>query len=121
MTVDVRCYLCRMRYMKSRSLSYAATAVLEAIAQGHRYGFNVIAITGLASGTVYPALRRLEDAGYVESRWEDQRIAQREVRPVRKYYEVTQCGGEALAAALLRYRALGRRRRSAQVLRPSRA
>lgn len=111
-----------MRYMHGRSLSYAATAVLEAVAQGHQYGFDIIAVTGLASGTVYPALRRLEDAGYVESRWEDHRVAQREVRPVRKYYEVTRSGQAALAAALLRYRALGRRRRaSARILRPSRA
>jgi PadR family transcriptional regulator PadR len=108
--------------MKARSLSYAATAVLDAVAQGHQYGFDVIALTGLASGTVYPALRRLEDAGYVESRWEDHRVAQREVRPVRKYYEVTESGEAALAAALLRYRALGRRRRpSPRTLRPSRA
>jgi PadR family transcriptional regulator, regulatory protein PadR len=107
--------------MRARSLSYAATAVLEALANGHQYGFDVIAVTGLASGTVYPALRRLEDAGYVESRWEDHRVAQREVRPVRKYYEVTEAGQAALAAALLRYRALRRRRRtSARILRPSR-
>ncbi len=111
-----------MRYMPARSLSYAATAVLEAIAQGHQYGFDVIAVSGLASGTVYPALRRLEDAGYVQSRWEDHRVAQREVRPARKYYEVTGPGQEALTAALLRYRPMGRRRRaSARIPRPSRA
>jgi DNA-binding PadR family transcriptional regulator len=111
-----------MRYMSARSLSYAATAVLEAVASGHQYGFDVIALTGLASGTVYPALRRLEDARWVESRWEDPRVAQREVRPARKYYQITESGQEALAAALLRYRALGRRRRgSARILRPSRA
>ena len=120
--VDGERYICRIRHMQARSLSYAATAVLEAVAQGHQYGFDVIAVTGLASGTVYPALRRLEDADYVESRWEDHRVAQREVRPVRKYYEVTESGQAALAAALLRYRSLGRRRRpSARVLRPSRA
>jgi len=122
-SVDVLHYICRMRHMHTRSLSYAATAVLEAIAQGHQYGFDVIAVTGLASGTVYPALRRLEDAGYVESRWEDHRVAQREVRPARKYYEVTESGQTALTAALLRYRALGRRRRrraAAPILRPSR-
>ena len=122
LAVDLRCYICRMSYMSARFLSYAATAVLEALAQGHQYGFDVIAVTGLASGTVYPALRRLEDAGYVESRWEDHRVTQREVRPARKYYEVTQSGQAALAAALLRYRALGRRRRrSARIPRTSRA
>ena len=111
-----------MRYMSAPSLSYAATAVLQAIAEGHQYGFDVIAVTGLASGTVYPSLRRLEEASYVESRWEDHRVAQREVRPVRKYYEITGSGQEALAAALLRYRAMGRRRRaSTRIPRPSRA
>ena len=99
--LDARCYICRMRHMQAHSLSYAATAVLDAVAQGHQYGFDVIAVTGLASGTVYPALRRLEEAGYVESRWEDHRVAQREVRPVRKYYEVTESGQTALTAALL--------------------
>jgi PadR family transcriptional regulator, regulatory protein PadR len=108
--------------MQARSLSYAATAVLEAVANSHQYGFDVIAVTGLASGTVYPALRRLEEAGYVESRWEDHRVAQREVRPARKYYEVTDSGQAALTAALLRYRAMARRRRaSARIPRPSRA
>jgi len=108
--------------MSSRSLSYAATAVLEAVASGHQYGFDVIALTGLASGTVYPALRRLEDAGCVASQWEDHRVAQREVRPARKYYQITEPGQEALAAALLRYRALRRSRRgSARILRPSRS
>lgn len=107
--------------MSTRPLSYAATAVLEAVAHGHQYGFDVIAVTGLASGTVYPALRRLEDTGCVASRWEDHRVAQREVRPVRKYYEVTESGHEVLAAALLRYRALRRHRRdAARILRPSR-
>ena len=108
--------------MAARPLSYAATAVLEAVASGHKYGFDVIAITGLASGTVYPALRRLEDAGCVQSRWEDHRVAQQEVRPARKYYEITASGQEALAIALLRYRGLRRRRPgSARTLRPSRS
>jgi len=111
-----------MRHMREHSLSYAAAAVLEAIAKGHQYGFDVIGVTGLASGTVYPALRRLEDAGYVQSRWEDHRVAQREVRPARKYYEVTESGEAALTAALLRYRPIGRRRpASARIPRPSRA
>ena len=120
--IDAIRYICRIRHMSVRPLSYAATAVLEALAQAHRYGFDVIAVTGLASGTVYPVLRRLEDAGYVESHWEDHRVAQREVRPARKYYEVTESGQEALAASLLRYRALRRRRRaSTRIVRPSRA
>jgi hypothetical protein len=46
-------------------LSYTMALILQVIDHGYRYGFDVMTITGLASGTVYPALRRLEDAGKV--------------------------------------------------------
>ncbi len=109
--------------MKSLSLSHAATAVLQAVAKGHQHGFDIIAVTGLASGTVYPALRRLEEAGWLDSHWEEHLVAQRELRPPRKYYEVTNSGEAALAAALERYRSLaaGRGRARPRPLRPSRA
>ena len=114
-------YLCRMRSMPAPILSHAATAVLQAVANGHQHGFDVIAVTGLASGTVYPALRRLEEAGWLESRWEEHLVAQRELRPPRKYYEVTAPGEVALAAALARYRSLaGRGRARSRPLRPPR-
>ena len=87
-------------------LSYAAAAVLQAVANGYRYGFDVIDMTGLPGGTVYPALRRLEDAGALASTWEEQGIAQAEQRPPRKYYEMTRAGHEALADAVKRYRLL---------------
>ena len=87
-------------------LSYAAAAVLQAVANGYRYGFDVIDMTGLPGGTVYPALRRLEDAGALASTWEEQGIAQAEQRPPRKYYELTRAGREALAEAVKRYRLL---------------
>lgn len=89
-------------------LSYSGAVILQAVASGYRYGFDVMEITGLPSGTVYPALRRLEESGQVESRWEEERIAQKEQRPLRKYYEVTQAGREALAEAVKRYRFLDR-------------
>jgi DNA-binding PadR family transcriptional regulator len=87
-------------------LSYSATAILQAVANGYRYGFDIMDITGLPSGTVYPALRRLEEAGLVGSRWEKGEIAQNEQRPSRKYYQLTKDGKEALAEALKRYRLL---------------
>jgi DNA-binding PadR family transcriptional regulator len=108
--------------MTNPSVSHAATAVLQAVAKGHRHGFDIIAATGLASGTVYPALRRLEEAGWLDSRWEEHRVAQRELRPPRKYYEITKSGEAALAAALVRYRSLAARGRARPRLpRPSRA
>jgi PadR family transcriptional regulator, regulatory protein PadR len=92
--------------MSPSTLSYAAAAVLQSIARGYRHGFDVSRVTGLASGTVYPALRRLEEARLVKSAWEDHRLARDAQRPPRKYYEVTARGEEALAAAVARYRLL---------------
>ena len=79
---------------------------MHAVEHGYRYGFDIMAITGLASGTVYPALRRLEDAGFVGSNWERPAVAQQEQRPLRKYYEVTKTGRAALAEARQRFRLL---------------
>ena len=85
-----------------------ALTVLSAVARGHRYGFDVMDATGLPSGTVYPALSRLESCGYLRSRWESAAVAHREKRPPRRYYEMTPAGREALAEALDRYRTLAR-------------
>jgi len=87
-------------------LSYAATVILQSVGSGYLYGFDISDITGLPSGTVYPALRRLEEAGYLTSKWEHPKISQAEPRPARKYYELTRPGREALAEALKRYRIL---------------
>src|SRR4029077_16868049 len=87
-------------------LSYTMALILQAIENGYRYGFDVMTITGLASGTVYPALRRLENAGFVASRWERPSIAQQEQRPPRKFYEVSKSGRTALAKARTRFRLL---------------
>ena len=87
--------------------SYTMALILQALDNGYRYGFDVMSITGLASGTVYPALRRLEDADFVISKWERQGIAQQEQRPPRKYYEVTRSGRAALIEARQRFRLLG--------------
>lgn len=92
--------------MGKNYLSYTMALILQAVDNGYRYGFDVMAVTGLASGTVYPALRRLEDAGYVVSKWEKQSLAVSEQRPARKYYEVTKAGDKALGDARERFRLL---------------
>jgi PadR family transcriptional regulator PadR len=92
--------------MPSSYLSYSATAILQAVKSGYQYGFDIMDMTGLPSGTVYPALRRLEDGGLVISKWEKHQIAQKELRPPRKYYELTREGEGALAEAVKRYRLL---------------
>ena len=87
-------------------LTYSTAVILQAVANGYLYGFDIIDITGVPGGTVYPALRRLEEAGHLTSKWEKQSIAQAELRPPRKYYELTRAGQEALAEAVKRYRLL---------------
>lgn len=87
-------------------ISHSAAVILQALSNGYKYGFDIMDVTGLPSGTVYPALRRLEDTGLVGSKWEKTGIAQREQRPPRKYYELTPNGKEALAEAIKRYRLL---------------
>ncbi len=89
-------------------LSYSAAVILQALANNYRYGFDVMDVTGLPSGTVYPALRRMEESGLVGSKWEKDGIAQRDGRPPRKYYELTREGEAALAEAVSRYRNLER-------------
>lgn len=87
------------------TLSYSAALVLQAMSQGHRYGFEIMRAAHLPSGTVYPLLRRLEAGGLVESRWEDAGEAHHEGRPPRRYYRVTPAGADALAEARERVRA----------------
>lgn len=87
-------------------LSYTTAIILQALANGYQYGFDIIDATGLPSGTVYPALRRFEDTGLVISRWESEEVAESEQRSPRRYYELTKPGYDALADALKRYRAL---------------
>jgi DNA-binding PadR family transcriptional regulator len=87
-------------------LSYSAAVILQALANGYQYGFDIMDITGLPSGTVYPALRRLEQTGLIDSKWEKAAIAQREQRPPRKYYELMPDGKDALAEAVKRFRLL---------------
>jgi DNA-binding PadR family transcriptional regulator len=91
-------------------VTYPTTLVLQAIADGARYGFDIADQTGLQTGTVYPALRRLETLGFVRSSWESEKIARREQRPARRYYEITKPGSLALEAALKRFATLGRLR-----------
>lgn len=84
---------------RTRSLTYNTVLVLQALAGSCEYGLEVIQLTGLSSGTVYPILRRLESEGLVEALWEDEEEARDEGRPARRYYRVTGAGGRALERA----------------------
>jgi PadR family transcriptional regulator, regulatory protein PadR len=83
-----------------KGLGLAALRVLQAINGGCEYGFDIIDATGLASGTVYPALSRHERDGYVRSSWEDPAKAFKDRRPPRRYYRITADGRRAITSAL---------------------
>lgn len=84
-------------------LSHTAALILQAIQAGLVYGFSVMETTGLPSGTVYPALRRLERDGLIRSQWEAQSIADAGLRPARKYYKITRSGKATLESSQKRY------------------
>jgi PadR family transcriptional regulator PadR len=90
--------------MVRRYISFTMAVILRALDNGYQYGFDIMEVTGLPSGTVYPALKRLEGSDLVRSKWEKHTIAQRELRPPRKYYELTKSGVNALAESASRYR-----------------
>lgn len=81
----------------ARSLGITSLRILGAIRDGVAYGLDIVQQTGMPSGTVYPTLGRLKKRGLVSARWEEQRVADRESRPRRRYYELTAEGRRALA------------------------
>lgn len=89
-------------------LSHTAAMILQALSAGYRYGFSVMEVTGLPSGTVYPALRRLERDRLILSQWEKQSIADDKLRPPRKYYKLTRPGRAVLEVSRRRYPLLER-------------
>ena len=93
--------------MPPRALGPSTIAVLKALTTA-RYGLDIMTLTGLPSGTVYPTLTRMETRGYVKGVWERAGTAEREGRPRRRYYELTPTGLRALAEALHGLTALAR-------------
>jgi PadR family transcriptional regulator len=60
-----------------------------------RHGYDLSAETGIASGTLYPLLMRLDDSGHLESKWEP---SPTDGRPARHLYRLTTSGATYLAA-----------------------
>jgi len=80
-----------------RSLGITSLRILAAVRDGVAYGLDIVAQTGMPSGTVYPTLGRLKKSGLVRARWEDDSVAESQGRPRRRYYELTADGSRALA------------------------
>jgi DNA-binding PadR family transcriptional regulator len=84
-------------------ITYPTAIVLSALARGHVHGFDIIDVSGLRAGTVYPILRRLEDESLVRSSWERVTRARAEGRPPRRNYRLTPAGEAVLREAQARY------------------
>lgn len=63
------------------------------------YGLDLAREAGLKSGSLYPILSRLEEAGWLTGRWEDVEPSDAG-RPRRRYYRLTP-GGKHLATEVL--------------------
>ena len=89
--------------MRSIRMTYATAAVVQALDLGYRHGFDIAEATGLRGGTVYPILRRLQDAGLARGEWEPVSVSRNAGRPPRKYYRLTRNAEELLATARARF------------------
>lgn len=60
-----------------------------------RWGRDIGRETGLKSGSLHPILARLEQAGWVESFWEDPEEYEDRGRPRRRYYRFAPGGAQS--------------------------
>src|SRR5262245_51523308 len=73
--------------------------ILKAVSLGRLHGYGILLriqqISGdalqIPQGSIYPALYRLEDGGFIESEWGDSENNRRS-----KYYELTKAGRASL-------------------------
>jgi PadR family transcriptional regulator, regulatory protein PadR len=83
-------------------LTHATLKVLACMMARHHSevsGSQVAVVTGLASGSLYPILLRLERAGWLKSRWE--KIDPKQAgRPRRRLYKITAVGAAQTRAAV---------------------
>lgn len=85
----------------TRSTARALAAFLEA-PRSWRYGYDLMKVADLSSGTLYPLLARLTDEGWLESRWEESEFPG---RPPRQLYRLTAGGRLEARRALERSQA----------------
>jgi PadR family transcriptional regulator, regulatory protein PadR len=80
-------------------------SALLAEPDAERYGLDLMKLTGLPSGTLYPVLHRLQGAGWLNADWEaiDPTV---EGRPARRYYRLTPQGAAEARQALADLHAL---------------
>lgn len=75
------------------------TLVLSLLDQAEGHGYEILrrieaqgcGVLRMKEGSLYPVLYRLEEAGYIEGRWEDDGSSRR--GPRRRIYRLTRKGG----------------------------
>jgi PadR family transcriptional regulator PadR len=95
------CYCAKQNSVEQAQLlkGVLELAVLAVIARGETYGYEILStledagFDGVGDASVYGTLRRLEQAGHLESR-----LVASDSGPARKYYSVTASGAEQLQA-----------------------
>src|SRR5687768_10530015 len=85
----------------TRTTTRAVLAFLEE-PRSWRYGYDLMKVADLSSGTLYPLLARLAEDGWLESRWEESEVAG---KPARQLYRLTATGRIQARHALERARA----------------
>jgi DNA-binding PadR family transcriptional regulator len=77
---------------RERRSSAQTLSVLEALLtqpRAWRHGYDLSVETELKSGTLYPVLMRLNDRGFLDSKWEESELPG---RPPRRMYRLTSAG-----------------------------
>jgi len=90
--------------------SHQAAKLFAALAtrpNAWQHGYDLLRQTGLASGTLYPLLMRLHEAGYLKARWQEPVMP---ARAARHSYRLT-ASGAAFGRALLAERKMVSRHR----------
>jgi DNA-binding PadR family transcriptional regulator len=84
---------------KPRAPSKATILALKALlnAPESLHGYEIMQMTGIGPGTLYPMLARLEDQAMLVSQWQEASV---EGRPPRHIYSLTEAG-RVLAKSLL--------------------
>jgi DNA-binding PadR family transcriptional regulator len=72
----------------TRTMTRTLLAFLEA-PRSWRYGYDLMKVAGLSSGTLYPLLARLTEDGWLESRWQEPEFPG---KPPRQLYLLTAAG-----------------------------
>lgn len=74
----------------ARNRSHQSKLILQVLLDApddEAYGLEVVRASGVPAGTTYAILRRLEDEGLLDGRWEQMDPAD-EGRPPRRYYRL---------------------------------